>query len=322
MPSLIQRSNGYFYLVTHVNGKRVWQSTGAKTKTDALKFIADRKRKSKKSNILTLGQFRTQFLSYARANLAPSTITLYDGAISNFIKHLGDLILSEYTPQMIEQFKVMHLIKMSPTKVNIDFRSLKSVFSAAMRWGLILENPFCRCKQVRIPQTRPIFLTPDDFQKLLSVINYDWFRDIVRFAVSTMMRVGEIVNLRWSSIDLERKLILVENTEEYKTKTRKGRVVPMNEWVYYFLSNKERRNDRVFTFPDGKPLRVGYVSSKFTKYVRKAPIDQRIHFHSLRHTGEPLGWCSRMFLSSPYNTFLDIPRLLLLRYIHIWVQKI
>jgi integrase len=125
---------------------------------------------------------------------------------------------------------------------------------------------------------RPMYLTPEDFQKLLSVIHYGWFRDLVRFAVSTMMRVGEIVNLKWSSIDLERRLILVENTETYRTKTRKSRVIPMNEWVYYFLVQKERKSEYVFTFPDGKSLKVGYVSHRFTKYVRKAPIDQKIHF--------------------------------------------
>ena len=285
MASLIQRSNGFYYLVTYLNGKRIWQSTGSKTKPGAIRYLKSRKRKSKKINNLTLSQFKTQYAAFAVTNLAPSTVTLYSGAINSFLKYCGDRTLLDYTPQVIEQFKVSHLKKVSPTKVNIDFRSLKSVFGTAVNWGLLEDNPFKRCKQLRLPQMRPIYLTPEDFQKLLSVIQYDWFRDLVRFAVSTMMRVGEIVNLKWSSIDLERRLILVENTETYRTKTRKSRVVPMNEWVYYFLGKKERRNEYVFTFPDGKALRVGYVSSRFTKYVRKAPIDQKIHFHSLRHTG-------------------------------------
>jgi integrase len=69
-----------------------------------------------------------------------------------------------------------------------------------VNWELLQENPFKRCKQVRLPQMKPTYLTPEDFQKLLSVIQYDWFRNIVRFAVSTMMPVGEIVNLQWSSM--------------------------------------------------------------------------------------------------------------------------
>jgi len=288
MASLIKRSNGFYYLVTFQKGKRVWQSTKAKTKSGAIRFIKNNKRKAKailKPSCPTLSEFEIQYMNYAVTNLAPSTVTLYKGAINAFRKYCGDHLLTYYTPQMIEYFKVSHLEKVSPTKVNIDIRSMKSVFSTAVNWGLLRENPFKRCRALRLPQMNPIYLTPEDFQNLLSVIHYDWFQDIVRFAVSTLMRVGEIVNLQWSSIDLNRRLINVENTELYRTKTRKSRVVPMNEWVYYFLLKKVRKSNRVFTFPDGKALRVGYVSSKFTKFVRKAPIDQKVHFHSLRHTG-------------------------------------
>jgi hypothetical protein len=103
MASLIQRSNGYFYFVTYLRGKRVWQSTGEKTKSGALCFLGDKKRRSRQSKNLILSQFRTQYISFAKANLAPSTATLYDGAISTFLKYAGDLLLSDYTPQIIEQ---------------------------------------------------------------------------------------------------------------------------------------------------------------------------------------------------------------------------
>jgi hypothetical protein len=73
MASLIQRSNGFYYLVTYLNGKRIWQSTGSKTKPGAIRFIKSRKRKSKKPNNLTLSQFKTQYVTFAAANLAPST---------------------------------------------------------------------------------------------------------------------------------------------------------------------------------------------------------------------------------------------------------
>jgi site-specific recombinase XerD len=190
MASLIKRSNGFYYLVTCLNGKRIWQSTGSKTKPGALKFLKSRKRKTKKTNNLTLSQFKTQYVTFAAANLAPSTVALYSGAIHTFLKYCGDCNLSDYTPQMIEEYKVSHLKKVSPTKVNIDFRSMKSVFGTAVNWGLLQENPFKRCKQLRLSQMRPIFLTPEDFQKLLSVIQYDWFGDLVRFSVLSMMRVG------------------------------------------------------------------------------------------------------------------------------------
>ncbi len=108
MASLIKRSNGYFHLITYLNGKRIWQSTGATTKSGALHFLEDKKRKSKQCKNLKLSQFKTQYLSFARVNLAPSTVTLYTGAITSFMKSVGDRLLVEYTPQMIEQFKISH----------------------------------------------------------------------------------------------------------------------------------------------------------------------------------------------------------------------
>ncbi len=141
MASLIQRSNGFYYLVTYLNGKRIWQSTGSKTKPGAIRFIKSKKRKSRKTNNLTLSQFKTQYVTFATANLAPSTVTLYSGAISSFLKYSGDRNLSDYSPQVIEQFKVSHLKRVSSTKVNIDFRSLKSVFGTAVNWGLLPEKP-------------------------------------------------------------------------------------------------------------------------------------------------------------------------------------
>ncbi len=59
----------------------------------------------------------------------------------------------------------------------------------------------------------------------------------------------------------------------------------MNEWVFRFLATREKKAGYVFTSPDGKKLRVGYVSHRFKKNVRAAGLSDEFHFHSLRHTG-------------------------------------
>jgi integrase len=186
---------------------------------------------------------------------------------------------------MMEEFKSVRLSQVSPVKVNIDFRTLRAAFNIAVSWGIIEENPFKRVKQVRVPQVRPAYLTQEEFARVIAAIPTDWFREIVRFAVATMMRLGEIVNLRWESVDLARRIILVENTSEFRTKTRKSRAIPMDELVFHTLRTREHLSDRVFTFPSARPLSVGYVSRTFKKYALKAGVSDEIHFHSLRHTG-------------------------------------
>lgn len=119
----------------------------------------------------------------------------------------------------------------------------------------------------------------------MSVIENDWFREIIRFALSTMMRLGEIVNLNWSSVDLHKRLIYIRNSDSFRTKTVKSRVILMNELTYLALTKKAQISEFVFTWPDGKPFAKGWVSHKFKIYYRKAGMGEEIHFNSLRHTG-------------------------------------
>ena len=79
MASLIRRSNGVYYAVFCVKGKRIWRSTHA-TEMDAAKAALlelSRDVLPQKQLKLTLSQFKEQFLPYARTNLAPNTVLLY-----------------------------------------------------------------------------------------------------------------------------------------------------------------------------------------------------------------------------------------------------
>ena len=105
MSSLVKRSNGVYYHITCIAGKRIWRSTGARTKGEAKKVIADGPRSARSIPDLTLTQFLTQFLPYARTNLAPTTVELYVYSTKSFIRHLGDQILIAYRPLDAERFK-------------------------------------------------------------------------------------------------------------------------------------------------------------------------------------------------------------------------
>jgi integrase/recombinase XerC len=285
MATLYLRSNGYYYLLSVVNGRRIWKSTGCKRKSEAIQYVSESRQKQREKPPIDLSQFTTQLLTYLESNLAASTVKLYKGAFKKFISLMGNLNVGEITPQHVEEYKLLRAKEVSPVKVNIDFRNLRAALNVAINWKVIEENPFKKCKQLRIPPQKPTYLTHEEFNKIRGIIDQKWYEEIIVFAVSTMMRLGEIVNLQWTSVDLERREITVENTDEFRVKTHKPRTIPMNEWVFYMLSNKPIKAGRVFTFPDGRALPKGYVSHKFKKYVIKAELSKKIHFHTLRHTG-------------------------------------
>ncbi|MCF2570149.1 tyrosine-type recombinase/integrase [Mediterraneibacter glycyrrhizinilyticus] len=50
-----------------------------------------------------------------------------------------------------------------------------------------------------------------------------------------------------------------------------------------FGSQYAQNNGEVFTWPDGRPFRLDYITQRFKEIIRKIPeLDDRLHFHSLR----------------------------------------
>jgi integrase len=100
---------------------------------------------------------------------------------------------------------------------------------------------------------------------------------IVVFAVETGMRRGEIQSLRWSSIDLGRRIARVES---HNSKTLRSRLIPISARCAEVLSelwrNSNRRQDAlVFHGIDFK--------KSFNATREKAGLTD-VKFHDLRHT--------------------------------------
>lgn len=104
------------------------------------------------------------------------------------------------------------------------------------------------------------------------------------------MRQGEIVNMQWSWIDFRNNIITVSNTNGFKTKSKKERKIPMNDTVKNILVNRlpkirkiNVKNDYLFCKIAGIKLNEDFVSTKFKKSVRDAKLNDKVHFHTLRH---------------------------------------
>ena len=54
-----------------------------------------------------------------------------------------------------------------------------------------------------------------------------WLTDVIRFAVGTGLRRGDVCSLRWSTADLKGQMLTVKNTEDFETKSGHERPVPL-----------------------------------------------------------------------------------------------
>lgn len=289
--SLFKRSNGLYYVLFVDGGRRRWKSTGCTVKADALKVLTNFKQLFKeKPKHLSLEQFEKEFLEYAKTAHARPTVDIFTIALRHLRAIAGDCLLSAITPQHIDLYKAKRLKdEVSLVTINVELRALRTMLNVALRWQRLETSPFAKLQQLGVPERKPTFLSRNGFQALLKSINEEWLRELVVFAVLTGMRRGEILNLRWQNIDLARKVIFIETDASFKTKAGKRRVVPMNEAVFALLGRKAMTekaignadNEYVFTYK-GKQINGSYLTHEFKEYARK--IDERLHWHSLRHT--------------------------------------
>ena len=270
------------------SGKRQKKSTRTKSKVGAVEFL----RKfdlvhvqAEKYVRKTLGEFSREFLEYARGTYAPQTCDVYHRTLVYLLACLGEKDLYDITSRDIDLFMTTRLSKVRAVSVHIELRTLKAAFNTAIRWKLLKDNP---CKGIRmpsVPEQTPMFLTAEEFQDVLRSIDETWLREVVLFAALTGLRRGEIVNLRWTQVDLERRLLNIQSAGNFKTKKGKRRTVPLHSCAVMILKKKLGESDEfVFTL-NGKKLYEDWITRLFKRYVRKGNVkDKRIHFHSLRHS--------------------------------------
>ena len=148
----------------------------------------------------------------------------------------------------------------------------------------------------------PRFLSEDEEARLIRTVEAEallqpgieggnrWLLDLVRFALGTGLRRGELLNLRWCDLDLIAGTVHVRNREGFTTKSGQERVVPLvADALAVARERSEARTSEdltahVFTGVGGDPVNARYLSKRFRHYRELAGLPEQIHFHSLRHT--------------------------------------
>jgi integrase len=133
------------------------------------------------------------------------------------------------------------------------------------------------------------------------------YADLVRFAIGSAMRLGEICRLRWEDFDEVNRVILIRDRKDPKRKIGNHQLVPLLNRTgfdaYEILKRQPRNGPRVFAL-DGKT-----VSSMFPRHMRRLGI-RDCHFHDLRHTA-----VSKLFASG-----LTVPQVALISGHKSWEQ--
>lgn len=237
---------------------------------------------------ITIKQFQEQFIEYSSGAHTNKTRKTYETAFREFVRVEGDRSMDSFSVREVEHFLSVKKVEASEWTSRKYYIALRSAFEKAAQWNLIKENPFRKAKKPRPPEAIPAFFNEKELRLFVSVIENRDFRELCITAVLTGLRLGELLSLSWKDIDFDSKVILIQNSKAFTTKSKRSRAVPMSDNLCQMLIERKRnlRNEAETVFHDakGKQLKEGTASQRFKRYVRRAGLNDKLHFHSLRHS--------------------------------------
>jgi site-specific recombinase XerD len=292
------KRHGIYYIefIDPVTQKNKRKSTGKKIKKEALDYVREFEKILVRSNIpkcISLYEFENEYVelkSRSHSHRYVDSIKYSFNELKKFL--IPSTPLERINNIFIEKF-IMGIFQRSESLAGLIYRTLKAAFYKAEAWGYIERNPFCKVKFPRIKRNHPIFFGEDILNKIIAKESNEELKFLYLFGFNTGLRLSEILNLRWKDINEFEKTISVVNSEEFTTKNKKERIVPLNEFIYARLLEKKINKNisyadlsgYIFTKIGRVKYDAGYISKKFKKAVRaNKDIDQNIHFHSLRHS--------------------------------------
>jgi integrase len=211
--------------------------------------------------------------------------------ITTLNRSFGSLILHEITAHRIEQFKKERLAgkwrghnstagkPVRPGTVNRELDTLRGILSKAVEWGKLLDTPMRAVKGLKVDNRRTRILSEDEQLRLLAA-SPKKLEHMIRLALITGARIGELLVLRWDDIT-EADLTFLE------TKNGRSRRLPMATAIKAVLDKITRtRSPWVFTNPrTHEAYTPNGVAHVFKRALVRAGIDPAdVSLHTLRHT--------------------------------------
>lgn len=235
----------------------------------------------------TLFKFSEDYLRMVKHTFSEKYVTSVKTTFNHLINFFGDeCLLAAIKPKDAELFK-QHLMKSAPRGYPVYIRNLKAAFNKALLWEMISINPFERIEIKKKQVAKPEFINKSELSTILEQVNNQTLNKLFLFAFYTGARLSECVLLKWKNIDIKELLIIIGD-DEFVTKSKKVRVIPIVEEIKGFLVQgfikSKDKSSYVFPKSNGFPFRKEYVSKIFKKAVISSAINKNIHFHSLRHS--------------------------------------
>lgn len=262
------------------------------------------------SRAYTVGQWLDTWLEdYAKLSIRPSSHKTYQGFIENHIKPaIGNIPLEKLTSidlqklykKLLESGRVDRIEARSKPKGlsvktvrNIN-QMISSACNCAVEQRIITVNPTRGCALPKLEKKEMKILPLDCLTTFFEEAKRSGVFELYYIDLSTGLRRGELLGLKWSDIDLKKGVIRIQRQilrqngavveAPLKTKNSYRNIAIGKDAVALLKQMKQgSTSEYVFPSPAGGPISPDSVLHKLQRVLKRAGLE-KIPFHSLRHT--------------------------------------
>ena len=298
---IVQGKEKVFYIYYRKNGKQIEEKAGRQfanrmtasqaneTRTARIRGKelpnTEKREKVKAAKLAEAGKWTLDKLwEEYEANKADSkAINTDKGRFEKYISpSFGNKEPHEIIRLDVDRLRVSLLKKLKPQTVKHVLGLLKRIVHFGVARQLCQSLNF-EIEPVKVDNQKTEDLTPEQLKKLLEAIDNSTdveAANIMRLALYTGMRRGEMFKLKWNDVDFQRGFISIKNP-----KGGVSQKIPLNEQARQVLENhpKTEKKEYVFLRPDGEPFTDIRRRVNPIKEAAEIPADFRA-LHGLRHT--------------------------------------
>jgi integrase len=222
-------------------------------------------------------------------------LTRFSVHILDVLKILSGITLDDFIAMIV--FMQFSIRQIKPGTINRQFGIIRHAFDVAMReWEIPLrENPLARLKKLKVNDARSRRIKAEEWEAIktaATVCRNLLMMPLIRLAIETAMRRGELLAMKWEHINFENRTLLIP-----VAKNGHSRTIPLTGEAIRILREiqnmKETGSMYVFSGVTGNA-----ANHVWDRIVERAKIEN-LHFHDLRHEA-----ISRFFEKGFKITFL------------------
>ena len=225
-----------------------------------------------------------EYLRVRRNQIAPRTVVSYRQALKSLCAHTGSIPLDRIRATDIENWRSGILDKRSPATANALLRHVKAAFNYAVEHGYLRESPLRYIRAVRQNSKPMRILSQAEVAILLENLSSSW-GNLVRAAIYTGARSGELCRLRPGDVDLNQCIVTIRSTAANPTKSKKTRLVPVPTASRDYFTGMIDRAGQGMLLQNEKGF--SWTTNQISKFFKPTALKCGIEactFHDLRRT--------------------------------------